>query len=132
LGSLERRSCKVFEARALAPVHDVISSWNIQSGEPRKLSCEIARVRRRAEHIGNRLHSFASPRTVQHGTQKVSATNTEYVTAPYDDCASLRLLCATLTFEFGNSIGALWVGLIALSVKAFLLSVEDIVGRERN
>src|ERR1700694_2180100 len=97
-----------------------------------KLTSEIGRIGRCPERVVDGSQALAAARPLNHRAQKIFTAGAKNITAAHDDRPRPGHLRATLAIEFRNRVNALGISLIALSVKAVLLSVENVIGRDRN
>src|SRR5258706_6120724 len=97
-----------------------------------KLTSEIGRIRRGPERVVDRQQALAAARAFENRAEKIRPAGAKDVAAAHDDRPRAGDLRAALAIEFRRRVDALRVRLIALSVKAVLVSVANVIGRDGN
>src|SRR5438128_7386864 len=97
-----------------------------------KLTSQIGRIRRCPEHVVDRQQALTAARALKNRDEKVFPAGAKDVTAAHDDRSRPGDLRAALAIEFRRRVNALRVRLIALGVKAVLLSIENVIRRDGN
>src|SRR5437773_5225540 len=90
---------RAFKTCALAAIHHVINTREIQFYEPIELPRQIATIGRRSHTIANCTDPFTAPRAWQKRAQKVCADFAKNVTATHDERSSPCLLSPPLTLK---------------------------------
>ncbi len=106
----------------------MINARQIKHCELAQPDSQIAAVGRRAPVIADGFHFLPALAPRHYVAQEVFAARSEDVSGADDDRAGVGFLRFSFTFEFVLAVDADRPRLIALRVKAFFLTVEDVVG----